>query len=89
MPYKCTVICTSDPPWMTSNLKSLIIKRQRAFHDGNLISFKFFRNAVNRKRKVCKATYYANKIQDMKSTNPHVWWKSVKNLSEWQQTVHR
>ena len=81
MPYKCTVICTSDPPWMTSNLKSLIIKRQRAFHDGNLISFKFFRNAVNRKRKVCKATYYANKIQDMKSTNPHVWWKSVKILS--------
>lgn len=33
MPIKRVRVNTCDAPWMTDNLKSLIIKRQKAFHE--------------------------------------------------------
>ena len=40
----------ADAPWMTQHLKSLILKRQKAFHDHGAASsqYKFYRNIVNR-----------------------------------------
>ena len=72
MPVKKIIKNTTDAPWMTQNLKSLILKRQRAFgkYGGNSSIFKFFRNAVNRTRKVCKSRYYESRVQQMKGTNP-------------------
>ena len=68
---------------MTQNLKSLILKRQRAFakYGGNFRIFKFFRNAVNRDRKVCKSRYYESRVQQMKGANPKGCWREVKILS--------
>ena len=68
---------------MTSELKSLILKRQRAFHEHGTesVQFKFYRNAVNRKRKCCKATFYETKIDQMKESDPKSRWKVVKRLS--------
>ena len=53
MPLKRVRIDTRDPPWMNNHLKSLILKRQQAFHKQGADSqqFRFYRNAVNRKRK--------------------------------------
>ena len=53
MPVKRVRINTADAPWMTQHLKSLIRKRQKAFHQhgSDSVQFKFFRNAVNRGRK--------------------------------------
>ena len=83
MPVKRTRINTNDAPWMTSELKSLILKRQRAFHEHGTesVQFKFYRNAVNRKRKCCKATFYETKIDQMKESDPKSRWKVVKRLS--------
>ena len=83
MPVKKITKNTADAQWMTQNLKSVILKRQRAFarYRGNSRIFKFFRNAVNRDRKVCKLRYYESRVQQVKGANPKGWWREVKKLS--------
>ena len=88
MPVKRVRINTTDPlddstPWMTQHLKSLIRKRQKAFHQhgSDSVHFKFFRNTVNRGRKACKASFYKSKVENLKDENPRVWWKEVKRLA--------
>ena len=72
MPLKRVRINTRDAPWMSSQLKSLIMKRQVAFkeHGTDSIQFKFHRNAVDRKRKLCKANFYETKVEQMKKSDP-------------------
>ena len=83
MPLKRERLDTKDAPWMTPELTSMIIKRQRAFHDlgPNSIQYKFYRNTVNRKRKLCKSKFYESKIQHLKGKDPKRWWNEVKRLS--------
>ena len=75
MPVRRVRVNTSDVPWMTPHLKSLILKRQRAFreHGAESSSFKFYRNVVNRERKSCKASFYLIKVEHMKDENPKLW----------------
>ena len=75
--------CTADPPWMTRRLKSLILKRQKAFntHGPDSVLFRHFRNVVNRERKVCRDRYYESKVQQLKGENPRRWWEELKRLS--------
>ena len=82
IPVKKVRVCSSDAPWMTQHLKSLILKRQKAFHNKgrNLLQYKMYRNVVNRERKVCKANFYKLEVENMKEKNPRVWWKEVKRL---------
>ena len=83
MPVRRVRVNTSDVPWMTPHLKSLILKQQRAFreHGAESPSFKFYRNVVNRERKSWKASFYKVKVEHMKNENPKLWWKEVKRLS--------
>ena len=48
MNVKKVRVNTSDVPWMAQHLKSLILKRQKAFHEHGIKSaqFKFYHNAV-------------------------------------------
>ena len=82
IPVKKVRVCSSDAPWMTQHLKSLILKRQKAFHNKGpkSLQYKLYRNVVNRERKVCKANFYKLKVENMKEKNPRVWWKEVKRL---------
>ena len=68
MPVKPVKICTADVPWMNESLKSLIMKRQKAFsaYGPDSAHFKCFRNLVNRERKICRGKYYESKIQHLK-----------------------
>ncbi|CAB4015174.1 Hypothetical predicted protein [Paramuricea clavata] len=53
MPEKVIKVHTNDAPWMSTKLKDLIRMRQVAFYsNNNSIQFKFYRNAVNRERKL-------------------------------------
>ena len=72
MPLKKTKICSADAPWMTQKLKSLILKRQKAFNTqgSESASFKYYRNLVNRVRKRCRSDYYESKIQHLKGEQP-------------------
>ena len=81
MPERTIKVCPKDVPWMSFRLKELIRLRQLSFHaNKNSLAFKFYRNAVNKERKRCKANYYASKVQDLKDVNPRRWWSEVKRL---------
>jgi hypothetical protein len=83
MPKRQIRVCNADAPWMNHKLKSLIVKRQQAFTSNgvNSILFKYYRNLVNRERKICRAKYYESKIQLLKGEHPKKWWSEVKRLS--------
>ena len=82
MPAKPVKICTADVPWMNESLKTLIMKRQKAFctYGPDSAQFKYFRNLVNRQRKICRGKYYESKIQHLKGENPKRWWDETKRL---------
>ena len=61
MPVRSITIHETDRPWVSSQLKQLIIRRQKAFTSGNLPLFRTLRNKVNRERKRCRKVYYENK----------------------------
>ena len=69
MPVKNVRINPKDAQWMTQELKTLILKRQKAFHrhGANSAIFKFYRNSVNRSRKSCKAMFYNLKVGHLKT----------------------
>ena len=71
-----------DAPWMSVKLKELIRMRQQVFHANKSgLMYKYYRNAVNKERKRCKAKYYASKVKDLKGVNPRQWWSEVNKLS--------
>ena len=82
MPVKPLKICTADVPWMNESLRSLIMKRQKAFcaYGPESAQFKYFRNLVNRQRKICRGKYCDSKIQHLKRENPKRWRNESKRL---------
>ena len=68
IPERTTKIDVIDRPWMTSQVKHLIDKRQKSFVSGNMTRclFKLLRNKVNRERKSYRKVYYQNKVHDLK-----------------------
>lgn len=59
-PLKEIRINTADAPWMTQKIKTLIQKRRKAFcNDGkNSMTYRYYRNAVNRERKASKSKQF-------------------------------
>ena len=70
----------NDAPWITKKLKSLISQRQKAFHHGNRVVFKFYRNVVNKERKRCKSLYYMTKVHDLSDKDPKKWWFECRGI---------
>ena len=66
----------SDQPWMTEELKALIIKRKKLFKKNHDEKWKHLCNKIKYKINQCKKNYYK------KFTNKDTdWWKEVKKLS--------
>ena len=80
MPIKSIKLHINDVPWMTGHLKGLINRRQRALKENNQIQFRFYRNRVNRERKLAKSKYYEAKVKEIKDTEPKKWWSECKRL---------
>ena len=57
MPERSIRVHETDRPWMSSQLKGFISRRQRAFTHGNELLFKMLRNKVNRERKGCRKVH--------------------------------
>ena len=81
MPIKEKKVHTSDPPWITAELKHLIKLRQRAFHNKHLDSYRHYRNLVNTERQKCRSRFFSSKIKHLKETKPFLWWKEVRQIS--------
>ena len=80
MPERSVKIHADDCPWITKDLKRLILQRQKAFTAGKMPLFKLLRNKVNRERKRCRKSYYKAKVQQLSDSKPHDWWREVKQL---------
>ena len=82
MPEKLIRIYPKDCPWISVRLKKLIRMCQQAFYSNRHgLAYKFYRNAVNKERKLSKGKYYTFKVQDLKGVNPRSWWKEINKLS--------
>lgn len=81
MPEMQSRVHVNDPPWITSEFKELIAQRQRAFRSGDLVSFRSYRNAVNRERKRLRSNYFTTKVKHLKESKPSQWWASVKRIA--------
>jgi hypothetical protein len=66
---------------VSDDFKRLIRLRRKALHSGNYTSFKFYRNRINRARKLCRAKFYASDVKQLKKSNPKNWWREVKRIS--------
>ena len=83
MPVSKVRLNTRDAPWMTQDLKDLIQKRQQVFHENGAdsVQFKFYRNHVNRERKLCRTKFYESRVVHTKKEDPKAWWREMKHLS--------
>ena len=81
MPNKRITLHVNDPPWITANFKNLIKKRQAAFSNGNIELFRYYRNRVNRERKICREKFYSSKVEHLKKSKPSRWWREVKQIA--------
>ena len=80
-PRKKTKCTTSDKPWMTTKIKTLILKRQKALRGGKC-SWRFYRNTVNRAIKASKRSFAASKLSEASTSNdPIAWYRTAKVLS--------
>ena len=77
MPERSVKVHADDCPWITKDLKRLILQRQKAFTAGSMSLFKLLRNKVNRERKRCRKSYYKAKVQQLSDSKPHDWWREA------------
>ena len=81
MPERAIKVHSNDAPWITTDLKRLITLRQRALSSGKSDLFKFYRNKVNKTRKLCRAKFFASRVNHLKEYKPKMWWSYVKRIS--------
>ncbi|CAB3993754.1 Hypothetical predicted protein [Paramuricea clavata] len=82
LPLKRTKVTKCDKPWLTSSIKELIIKRQKALHyyGKNSDAYKLWRNQDQQSIKSARFKYYAQSVEKLKTSNPSRWWKEIKSL---------
>ena len=90
---KCAPIeeCVSkdnDRPWVNSYFKKLIVERDLAFRDNNLVLYRKLRNKVNRVRKSLQKQFFLDHIEHLKCDNPANWWKNIKKICRLNSKVH-
>ena len=64
MSERSVKVHADDCPWITKDLKRLILQRQKAFTAAKMSRFKLLRNKVNRERKRCRKSYIIRQNYD-------------------------
>ena len=80
-PAKSVKIHPTDKPWMSAEIKSLILERQRAYHSGSNERWRLLRNKV--RMAICKRKkeFFARKVKSLKTSDPRSWWSLVSKLA--------
>ena len=88
-PLQRTKCCTSEKPWITSKLKTLILRRQKSFvlHGKDSPTFKYWRNRVQQECKTCRNNFYERKFAALKDSNVKRWWKEIEGLTGQRSTA--
>ena len=80
-PSKFVKIHPTDKPWMSPEIKALILERQRAYLNGPEEKWRRLRNKVREVITRRKREFYKNKVNNLKSTDPRKWWSMVNKLA--------
>ena len=83
LPHRVVTKHITDRPWITSEIKMWIRKRQTAFFQQgkNSMAYRSWRNKVQRGIRVAKHNYFQNKVVQVEKTNPASWWRQIKKLT--------
>ena len=75
LPYRKFRICSTDKPWITSSVKTLIARRQRAFiaQGKDTHAFRLLRNKVQREIGKWKSKHFNSKVSSLRDTNVSRW----------------
>ncbi|KAI8493207.1 hypothetical protein Bbelb_292110 [Branchiostoma belcheri] len=79
-PTKTIKIHSTDKPWITLAIKSLIRERQKAFHQRREQAWKRLRNKVIQCIKQAKKNHYTKRVQQLKTEDPAKWYKELKSV---------
>ena len=71
----------TDKPWMSAEIKSLILERQRACHSGSNERWRLLRNKVRMAICMRKKEFFARKVKSLKNSDPRSWWSLVSKLA--------
>lgn len=80
LPYVEVKVNSTDKPWINSNYKDLIIKRQIAWVNNNKKLYNIYRNKVNRATKCLRKKYFKSQVQNLRETNASQWWRKTKEI---------
>ena len=80
LPMQHYINYSTDKPWVNSQFKQLIKKRQMAFLAGDKTAYRTYRNQVSHLSKKLRARYYEKKVEQLHKTDQHSWWKQVKKF---------
>lgn len=69
-----------DKPWLNNIIRQSIIKRDAAYKQGSMDTYRKLRNKVQRNIKYAKSSYYKNKIECLKHSEPGKWHRQIRSL---------
>ena len=72
---------TSDKPWISHAIKSLIRKRQKTFNNHDPVLWRHYKNKVKKEISKRKKAFYEDRIKHLKNEDCRKWWRSVNSLS--------
>ena len=67
--------------WITDQFRRLIRQRQYAWTNGDRTKYNKLRNKINRLSKQLRKQFYSKRIQGLRNSNPHEWWREIKKLT--------
>ena len=84
LPIKTVNFSSDDSPWVTPQIKGLVRRRQREFRKHRR-SLKWF-NLNEKVMKLvtnAKSKFYANFVEDLKTSNENQWYSKLKRISSY------
>ena len=79
-PEKTVESYDKDKPFITQEIKSLIIKRDRALRRSVNGQFRCYRSLVVNEIRKAKLSFYDNKVCPIRKYCPKAWWKQINKL---------
>ena len=87
LPEKSLKICTTDKPWINSELKKLDRQRKREYlKNKKSIKWKKLNDEFSTKFLTAKRKYYNNLVEDLKESDVGKWYSKIKRMSCDEQT---
>jgi len=71
---------SADKPWITSQFRELVKRRQRAFLSGQTDLYHKLRNQTKHLATSLRQKYFEKHIKSLHTLDPHSWWSKVKHF---------